>query len=225
MQHPAWRSFDGVIRSTLTDHKKATVMKDPDLWNRLRDYDFPLSGGYKNLTERVSLETALSRHKATVAVQEYRRFHYLLATGTQTYAPSPVVDAVWYEHLQDTHAYDDDFCRTVLQREIRPNPGRAEPEKDPAYLGTLTAYKAEFDAVPFHRVWPSPKQLRWSRYPFRLFIGAFMYSFLAGNAGLFDAFPFMAFGVPLMFVLAIIGLIFQGLFGPWATEIDFSTGG
>ena len=135
-------------------------MKDKDLWERLRAYDFPLSGGRGSLRDHLAQKTKLGSSKAPHVIEEYRRFLYLAATSGEVLAPSPLIDRVWDTHIEDTRAYLEDFSGKVMGRVIHHSPGRTKAADDPAYRRTLELYAREFEEEPFARVWPSQAWLQ-----------------------------------------------------------------
>jgi hypothetical protein len=137
--------------------------KDPDLWQRLTEHDFPLDDQGKTLLSHLVKETTLGADKAAIALREYRKFLYLAAVSGEIVAPSPLIDRIWHTHIEHTRAYFDDFCPRIIGRVIHHAPGRATAETDPAYARTLALYEAAFGVKPFFRVWPQPKVLRRER--------------------------------------------------------------
>lgn len=134
-------------------------MRDKALWARLQAYGFPMSDG-RSLATQIGAETVMTPDRAATAVDEYRRYVYLVATSNQILAPSPLIDRVWHQHLLDTRAYMTEFCPTILGKTLHHIPGRPAAHKDNAYQATLDLYLTEFGIDPPKGVWPSPEVLR-----------------------------------------------------------------
>lgn len=182
-------------------------MRDIDLWARLASHDFAMLNG-KTLTQQLTLQTALSPQSAERAVQEYRRFAYLVQVSGRVLAPSPLIDAVWHLHLQDTRTYFDGFCAQVLRRTMHHIPGRPPARDDEAYLATLDLYAEEFEQTPDAKLWPRPETLRWGA---RLDRSAPLFSIFLVAALLFQAWLVMAFGL----IVATGAAIWWQRVGPW----------
>jgi len=184
-----------------------TGVRMHSLMTRLEGYGFPLSNG-TSLSRSLIEKDILTEHRADTALQEYRRFLFLAATGKGPTVPSPLIDAMWHLHLADSRAYHDDLCARVVGQTIHHTPGRPEPRLDPAYPATLGRYAQVF-GVPAHpKVWPSPAMI--AR---REAVGVF--SFIGITALVLG----FAIGVAAFWLtgLALLGavLIWTQYWGPW----------
>ena len=94
-------------------------------------------------------------HTAVAAIEEYRRFCFLAATGDRPVTPSDAVDRVWHLHLTYTRDYWERFCPDVLGRAFHHDPGgagAAERHRHFAqYADTLARYEAAFGDRPAGR--------------------------------------------------------------------------
>jgi hypothetical protein len=134
-------------------------MKDPDLWQRLTEHDFPLDDQGKTLLSHLVDETTLNAWKADIAVQEYRKFLFLAAVSDEMVAPSPLLHRLWLTHIEHTRAYIDVFSPRIIGHVIHHAPGPDHAEATAPYRATLALYEHEFGQRPFHKVWPSPNQM------------------------------------------------------------------
>lgn len=169
-------------------------MIDPDLWQRLCAYEFPLDDQGRSLLSDLDHTTDLGAAKLHIALNEYRCFLYLAAVSTEILAPSPLIDHIWHHHIHHTRAYFDDFCANIIGRVIHHNPGRVGADRDPAYLATLTLYESEFGDQPFDKVWPRPTSAK-PLVAVALFLCLSIAVFLFTSRVAADWFPFW---VPLL---------------------------
>lgn len=183
------------------------IKKDRNLWHRLEGYSFHERPLKQSLVDRLVQETGHSVDVCYILVEEYRRFMYLVGSTGETLAPSPIVDAVWRLHAEDTKAYFEDFCPRVIGRVIH-HPGEHPPfEDDPAYLRTIEYYAEEFGR-PQVQFWPDPdfasvrisKILFWSSGILAILLS------LAFNSALFAG-----FGVLLMLITLFLNWKFSSL--------------
>lgn len=191
-------------------------MRDPALWQRIRTHPIVLTSG--PFDEALAGLTNLSGKRATVAVEEYRRFIYLIATTNEHLAPSPAIDAVWHRHLGDWRAYTTLFCLPVVGAIVPYRPSDTDAGKNPDYLRTLFFYKEEFGSDAPLRIWPLPVVLRadiWFR--------------IALVVGLILCLLWVLQPVPVLIglgglVLFIGGAAFLVLLAPWSVWKDAGGG-
>lgn len=170
-------------------------MTDPELWKRLCRFEFDAVGVKEPFSERLRKKHGWSRCRASLAIDEYRRFLYLAATGTAVVVPSKVVDEVWHFHLTYTRSYWDGLCETVLRKRLHHSPGTGSSEETEAfralYVQTLMRYEEEFAAPAPVRFWPMPELVSRRNWNW----GTFMQRpRLAVAAGLVLAVLFFVFG-------------------------------
>ncbi|MSU90124.1 hypothetical protein GE300_10930 [Rhodobacteraceae bacterium 2CG4] len=141
-----------------TDGTKGPVMRDPALWNRLRDHAFDDPRAEVPFTRKLRIGEGWSRRLTARVLDEYRRFLYLAAVSDGRVTPSRKVDRAWHLHLSYTRDYWQRLC-PLLGRELHhePSSGPAEDARHLAqYRETLALYRQEFDAAPPRSVWPKP---------------------------------------------------------------------
>ncbi|MFN5593735.1 MAG: glycine-rich domain-containing protein [Aphanizomenon sp.] len=94
------------------------------------------------------------------AIQEYKKFVFLVMVAGQTLSPSTTVDRVWHFHLLYTQSYWDKFCGEVLNRPLHHLPsigGKEEGLKyHQQYCQTLELYRRYFGPPPSD-IWNLPK--------------------------------------------------------------------
>lgn len=97
---------------------------------------------------------SLSASQLELAEQEYRRFLALrLAYPEADIVPCKLVDAIWHQHILDTHAYHSD-CNAIFGRYLHHFPYfgiRGEDDAQAlhdAYADTLDRYRQAFGEPP-----------------------------------------------------------------------------
>lgn len=128
-------------------------MRDRDLWARIAAHPMPDDASGRAFADQLRDAHKISQVTAARAIEEYRRFLYLSATGEGRSVPSKAVDAVWHLHLTHTRDYWDCFVAQVLGgRPIHHEPG--SPSGHSAdYARTIARYKAEFGEAPPKGIW------------------------------------------------------------------------
>lgn len=134
-------------------------LSDPELWNRIQAYNLDQPAVSQPFSARLARETGWSLDFSRQAIEEYKKFIYLICVSNETLTPSQEVDGVWHLHLLYTHDYWDDFCAGTLGREIHHSPTEGGATEDArfrhAYQRTRDRYVEEFDAEPPSDIWPS----------------------------------------------------------------------
>src|SRR5262245_27945240 len=134
-----------------------------DLWQRIQGFEIDNPSVEFPFSSRLARENGWSREKALEAIEEYRKFIYLICVSPSPVTPSEVVDQVWHLHLLYTRSYWLMLCGVVLGRQIHHEPtrgGTREREKfQRQYRDTLKLYRAEFGTEPPATAWP-PLQTR-----------------------------------------------------------------
>ena len=128
-----------------------------DCWERIRRH-LGTSGPHAlDLVAVLVRKFGWSRDHAEGAVEEYRRFCFLAATGAAGVSPSAEVDEVWHLHLQHTRDYWERFCPQVLRMSLHHEPGGRSRERDRVfraqYAETLARYQQVFGPPP-EAFWP-----------------------------------------------------------------------
>lgn len=94
------------------------------------------------------------------AIQEYKKFVFLVTIADQPLSPSTAIDRVWHYHLLYTHSYWDEFCGKILQRPLHHSPSSGEPEMGieyyHQYCKTIELYRSYF-GMPPEDIWNFPR--------------------------------------------------------------------
>lgn len=138
-------------------------LSDPELWNRIQAYDLDYPSVSLPFSARLAHENGWTLEFSRQAIEEYKKFIYLICVSNETLTPSQKVDEVWHLHLVHTRGYWDDFCTATLGREIHHTPTEGGAAEDTrfryAYQRTKERYAEEFDTEPPSDIWPTPELL------------------------------------------------------------------
>ena len=145
------------------------MLSNSKLWQRIQDFAIDHAGDELPFSARLARESGWSPERTTAAIEEYRRFIYLMSISPSALTPSTIVDQVWHLHLTYTRSYWDELCGVVLGRPLHhePTTGDAATAElfDQRYAGTRELYKTEFESAPPSEYWPdaapSSARLRW----------------------------------------------------------------
>jgi hypothetical protein len=137
------------------------MYQDDATWEALASFEFDEPGARLTFSKRLARENGWSHAFAKRAIEEYRRFVYLMVTAKHPVTPSVEVDQVWHLHLTYTRSYWDEMCGRVLGRRLHHGPTRGGSEEGAKYTDwytkTLAAYEATFGEAPPSAFWPSPE--------------------------------------------------------------------
>jgi hypothetical protein len=140
------------------------------LWSAIRDFELDDETSSFTFSDRLAKENGWTREFTFRAIEEYKKFMFLVCITNQPLSPSDQVDQVWHLHLLYTQSYWKDFCSVVLEREVHHGPtkgGAGEERKfTDWYSRTLYYYKEQFGADPPADLWPDAN-LRFKKTNFR----------------------------------------------------------
>jgi hypothetical protein len=143
---------------------------DAALWGRIRAFELDEPEAAYSFSDRLATENGWSAEFSLRAIDEYKRFMYLLCVSGHPCTPSDEVDQVWHLHLVYTRSYWLDFCPNVLQRAMHHGPtqgGETEGDKfTDWYARTKASYQHEFGKAPPEELWPS-SEIRFGANTFR----------------------------------------------------------
>ncbi|HEV8391308.1 MAG TPA: hypothetical protein VGQ35_15765 [Dongiaceae bacterium] len=129
-----------------------------DLWQRIRDFEMDGAGDAFQFSQRLSRENGWTRDYALGAIEEYKKFIYLICVSDGSLTPSEAVDQVWHLHLVYTRSYWTRFCNEVLGRPLHHEPtkgGQAQARLfHDQYAATCVRYEEEFGCAPPATFWP-----------------------------------------------------------------------
>lgn len=126
-------------------------LSDLQLWRRIAAYPFPEDSAGRSFEAQLRAEHDITSETARAAIEEYRRFAYLAASGQGRTVPSVGIDAVWHLHMGHSRDYLDRFG-AVLGKVLHHRPGTPDHHQED-FLRTLARYEDEFDAPPPMRFW------------------------------------------------------------------------
>lgn len=124
-------------------------MTNSALFMQLLVYDF--DEGYQpdeglTFAEKLARNNNWTAEEADRAIEEYKRFMYLVITYGNA-APSDAVDQVWHQHILYTKDYNY-FCQRYAGRFIHHSPDRKRGSSNEAYEKTWYRYFKEFQTMP-----------------------------------------------------------------------------
>jgi hypothetical protein len=128
------------------------------IWKKIAAFEVGAPTDPLSFCQRLARENLWSLTYAQRVFEEYKKFIFLCATGTQPMTPSDAVDQAWHLHLTYTRSYWEQLCGEVLDAPLHHAPtrgGREETDKFRCwYTRTLSAYETCFGAPPPADVWP-----------------------------------------------------------------------
>jgi hypothetical protein len=140
--------------------------KEQRLWDEIREFELDDDEAVYAFSDRLANENNWSKGFSLRAIEEYKKFMFLVCTTHQARTPSDEVDKVWHLHLLYTRSYWEDFCGQILKRKIHHGPTRGGPDEKEkfqnAYSQTLKHYRETFHQDPPADLWP-PDHLSSSR--------------------------------------------------------------
>lgn len=141
-----------------------------ELWNTINDFELDDDEDVFMFSDRLAKENGWSKTFTLKAIEEYKKFMFLICVTQQPLTPSEEVDEVWHLHLLYTRSYWKYFCNEVLKREVHHGPTRGGPEEHDKFTNwyeqTLLQYRQKFNTEPPADLWP-PSQQRFSPSNFR----------------------------------------------------------
>src|SRR5215470_14198652 len=138
---------------------ESAMPSNSDLWQRIEEFPIDDPGDEFPFSARLARENGWLAATAAAAIEEYRKFIYLLCVTDSPLTPSETVDQVWHLHLVYTRSYWTVFCGGVLGRPLHHEPTRGSDAqaalfKD-QYAQTLARYESEFGVAPPAEFWPA----------------------------------------------------------------------
>lgn len=137
-------------------------------WIPIRDFPLDDPQASFSFTDRLARENGWDLPYAIRAVNEYKKFMFLISLGKGPLTPSDQVDQVWHLHLLYTQSYWEEF-REVLGTTIHHGPtkggGEEKAKYDDLYGRTFDAYREIFEKEPAADLWP-PHHIRFGEIVF-----------------------------------------------------------
>lgn len=132
--------------------------KEKELWTRIQEFEVDDPSASFTFSERLAKENHWSIEYTLRCIDEYKRFMFLLCCSDQPLTPSDQVDQVWHLHLIYTRSYWEDFCGSILGKDIHHVPtegGITEKDKfSDLYENTLSFYRSMFGGNAPSDIWP-----------------------------------------------------------------------
>jgi hypothetical protein len=129
-----------------------------DLWQRIQAFEPDDPADEYPFSARLARGNHWSLEEALGAIEEYKRFIYLICVSPLPLTPSEAVDQVWHLHLLYTRSYWTDLCEGVLGRAMHHEPTKGGREQrlkfEEQYAQTLSLYADEFGSEPPVAFWP-----------------------------------------------------------------------
>lgn len=135
-------------------------LPDPHLWQKIKDFELDDPDSSFMFSDRLARENNWTIDYSLRAIDEYKKFMYLLCVGGKPLTPSDQVDQVWHLHLLYTRSYWEDFCGEVLERKIHHGPTRGVEQRGQftdQYQNLFDLYEQTFDQKPPSDIWPTEK--------------------------------------------------------------------
>jgi hypothetical protein len=140
------------------------------LWQKIKSFQIDDPASALSFSDRLARENAWTLEYALRCVHEYRKFMFLLCIASHPLTPSDQVDQVWHLHLLYTQSYWNDFCGSILGKQIHHGPtkgGSAEQDKFTNwYEKTKELYLNIFEDKPPPSIWPS-SSIRFGKVNFK----------------------------------------------------------
>jgi hypothetical protein len=131
------------------------------LWHSIKNFELDDPHASFSFTDRLARENDWDLAYSLRAVDEYKKFIFLMCIAGHPVTPSDQVDQVWHLHLLYTESYWIDLCANILKRQLHHGPtkgGDLEKNKfEDWYAKTLTLYTEIFSADPPADLWPESK--------------------------------------------------------------------
>jgi hypothetical protein len=129
----------------------------PALWDRISAYELEAPFSNFSFMQRLRQETGWAADFADAAVEEYKKFIYLLCISDRPLSPSPEIDQVWHAHMLWTENYWEKFCEGTIGRKVhhRPSSEGVTPALRADYDATLDLYADEFGEAAPRDFWPN----------------------------------------------------------------------
>jgi len=176
---------------------------DKVLWDQLETMEIDPPDATTRFHHRLRQYNKWTDEFAGRVTKEYRRFLYLAARARHPVTPSDTVDQAWHLHLIYTRHYWEELCGKILGLQLHHEPsagGAVESSKfEHQYEQTIESYKAAFGETPPADIWPVRQPAKRGTPGKKLLV--------AGATGVGAAIALGAASIPLLIVVAIVGIL------------------
>lgn len=132
------------------------------LWTKIQAFLLDDPGSAYTFSDRLASENGWSYEFALRAIEEYKRFMFLICISPYPQTPSDQIDQVWHLHLLYTESYWVDFCENTLGKRINHGPTKGGPTERQQYKDwyalTMALYAEVFQQAPPPDLWPDNQQ-------------------------------------------------------------------
>ncbi|EAY31130.1 glycine-rich domain-containing protein [Microscilla marina] len=137
--------------------------QEKQLWDKINHYSFDAVDASFPFSARLMRENGWTEAYTIEAIQEYKKFMFLVAVSGHSVSPSDPVDQVWHLHMIYTQSYWEEFCHGILGKAIHHNPtkgGKDERKKHVnMYDQTVESYFQYFGEPQPAHIWISTQDL------------------------------------------------------------------
>jgi hypothetical protein len=127
-------------------------------WTTVQQFELDDPAAALTFSDRLGRENGWSKSFSLRAIEEYKKFMFLVAITDTPLTPSDEVDQVWHLHLLYTRSYWKEFCTIILKKEIHHGPTKGGAvQRDQFtdwYNETLQHYRDKFGLEPPADLWP-----------------------------------------------------------------------
>lgn len=146
------------IGLTVTRQRMTTPQRD--LYQQIEQFKLDATTAIFPFSAKLAWQYRWTEVYTFRAIQEYKKFVFLVAMTNQNLSPSTVVDRVWHFHLLYTYSYWEEFCGNILKRPLHHFPSLGTPQEGvqyyEQYCETLRLYRHYF-GVPPEDIWNPPR--------------------------------------------------------------------
>ncbi len=136
--------------------------KNYELWKKIRDFQLDDKDASFKFSDKLAKEQGWSKFYTLRAIEEYKKFIFLICVTGNSCTPSEDVDQVWHMHLVYTKSYWNDFCKNTLGREIHHTPSKGGQRETShfkfQYEETKILYENYFGETAPEDVWQTTEK-------------------------------------------------------------------
>lgn len=131
-----------------------------NIWDKLNHFEFDDPEAEFTFTDRLARENGWDFDYALRAIEEYKKFIFLIACSGHPCTPSDEIDQVWHLHLLYTQSYWKEMCEGILGMEIHHGPTKGKSQRtdfEDYYAKTKASYQSFFKEQTPEDIWPDSK--------------------------------------------------------------------
>ena len=126
------------------------------IWQKIEEFEIDDLDSSFTFSDRLARENDWSIEYTLRAIQEYKKFIFLVTISDEPCTPSDQIDQVWHLHLLYTHSYWITLCKNTIKKDIHHGPTKGAEERDyfkEQYIRTLELYRRVFDENAPNDIW------------------------------------------------------------------------